>query len=116
MRNTGLHLRLSDETCKQLVELRKLDLTWTDLHGSIAKLIDAEYQRMKGKPVDEQQRIAFVNAQVLCASIEFAAMQLENKIAENEGKELPHSPDAFRTLTASHMIGWNDVIGYFTGR
>lgn len=62
--------------------------------------------------MDTQQRIAFVQSQVISAQVELEAMKAANHDAMVEGLPLPHTASDFRELDRQFMIGHNDVIAY----
>lgn len=64
--------------------------------------------------MDREQRIAYINAMVACASIELAGMMAANIDAKAAGLPLPyHQPD-IQGLIDRHGISHNAVIGFFT--
>lgn len=66
--------------------------------------------------MDEMEgRIAFVNAQVVCALAEIAAMQAENNERERRGEAAAWNFTHFMAVQDKYLIGHNAVISYLTG-
>lgn len=62
--------------------------------------------------MDKEQRIAFINSQIVCCNAELVAMQLQNKIDEQAGRPLTNSPKNFSDLPIYFQLGHNQVISY----
>lgn len=59
-----------------------------------------------------EKRVAFINAQAVCAQAELQALYWENILAMRQGKEPPNGPEKFRAIDGQFMIGHNTVIEY----
>jgi len=75
----------------------------------MTKLLYAE----EGNDMTEEQSVAFIQSQVVCAQIELAGMQAENKQRELLGQSLAYVQSDFTDLQNRYEIGYNDVMGYF---
>ena len=62
--------------------------------------------------MDREQRLAFVQAQCVCAAIEMEAMKAENQLRESSGHAPAYGEDAFQDLIGKYLIGHNAVIEF----
>ena len=61
----------------------------------------------------DEQKVAYVQSQSLCAFIETQAMIVANKEREAKGEALAYDEKAFRELFSAYSINHNEVIGLF---
>lgn len=66
--------------------------------------------------MDKEACVAFVNTQVACALAEIEAMKVANLECQLAGTPLRFKEQDFRDIPDRFQIGWNTVIGLFTGR
>jgi len=62
--------------------------------------------------MDKDQRIAYINAMVVCAQIEAMGMQAENKYREECGKQIAYDEKSFMDVINKYGIHHNAVIEY----
>jgi hypothetical protein len=62
--------------------------------------------------MDHDARVAFVQAQTVCAQAELFAMVAHNQAALHEGKPPFFNKDDFMAVPDRYQIGWNTVIEY----
>ena len=62
--------------------------------------------------MDHASRIAFINAQVVCALAEIEGMKAENKERERNGLALAYGEKDFQDVQLRFMISHNAVIDY----
>ncbi len=62
--------------------------------------------------MDREQRIAFVNTQIVCANCELAAMHVANMESHKAGGAMVYHEKDFLELPNRYMIGHNAVIDY----
>lgn len=58
----------------------------------------------------EEQKVAYIIAQSVCAFIETQAMIAENQNREHRGESLAYTEDAFNALLEKYPIGHNAVM------
>lgn len=63
----------------------------------------------------DEQKVAYLNAQVVCAQIEVAGMQAENQHRMNVGQSIAYGEEAFSALANKYGIHHNAVLGLFQG-
>ena len=63
--------------------------------------------------MDREQRIAYINAMIVCAQIECAGMVAENKQREVTGMSMAYVEDAFIALLDKYGINHNAIISFF---
>lgn len=62
--------------------------------------------------MDQNARVAFVNAQVACMLAELEAMKAENRQREIAGHPPAYGNEAFMSLQERYLVGHNAVISY----
>lgn len=62
--------------------------------------------------MDHAARVAFVQAQAVCAMAELEAMKAANRAREEQGYSHAYGEDAFRSIEDQFLIGHNAVIEY----
>ena len=62
--------------------------------------------------MDQQSRIALINAQSTAAMIEAMGMVAENQQREIEGKSMAYVEQDFQNLIGIYGIRYNDVVEY----
>ena len=65
--------------------------------------------------MSDEMKVAYINAQIVCAQIDLAAMQALNAERLANGHTIAYDEAAFLALHDKYCIGHNAVIGYLTG-
>lgn len=62
--------------------------------------------------MDHAARVAFIQAQCVCAQARIEGMKAENQHRLSLGQTITHDAAAFFAIENEYMIGHNAVIGY----
>ena len=62
--------------------------------------------------MDQAARVAFVQAQTVCAMARLEEMKAANRLDEMAGRNATYSPADFAAVPDSFLIGHNAVIDY----
>jgi hypothetical protein len=62
--------------------------------------------------MDHAARVAFVQAQTVCALAEIEGMKAENQHRLSLGHSIAYDHAAFMAVPDTYQIGWNTVIDY----
>lgn len=73
-------------------------------------------QNRGGAVMDEQQRVAYLNAMVACAMIEAMGMQAENEQRKACGHSMAYTMDNFLEVIEKYGIGHNQAMGMIQDR
>ncbi len=62
--------------------------------------------------MDASERIAYINAMVVCAQIEAEGMKAENQYRVSGGESIAYGKEQFDSLIEKYGIHHNAVLGY----